>query len=94
MRRHLTTPAVGGLNHDTGLGRKRANRAAHERSSTMGSMYWCFGWRQPKTHQYTAVSATERGVFHGLAQLPNSDGFEPRTYASCLVCRCVAFPHA
>ena len=33
MRRHLTTPAVGRLNHDTGLGRKRANRAAHERTA-------------------------------------------------------------
>ena len=50
MRRHLTTPAVGRLNHDTGLGRKRANRAAHERSSTAGrtnlwSNLWCVWMR-------------------------------------------------
>ena len=65
MRRHLTTPAVGGLNHDTGLGRKRANRAAHERSSTMGSMYLVCLAGASQTHQYTAkplrVSATGLG---------------------------------
>jgi hypothetical protein len=56
MRRHLTTPAVGRLNHDTGLGRKRANRAAHERSSTAGrtnlwSNLWCVWMRAHPNHQ-------------------------------------------
>ena len=61
MRRHLTTPAVGGLNHDTGLGRKRANRAAHERGSTMRHVYvdvfGVFGWRAAKHTKYTPESA-------------------------------------
>ena len=68
MRRHLTTPAVGGLNHDTGLGRKRANRAAHERSSTMGSMYLvCLAAK----HTNTPLSERRRKgcFFIGLARV-------------------------
>ena len=64
MRRHLTTPAVGGLNHDTGLGRKRANRAAHERSSTMGSMYFGVFCCASQTHQYTAKPLTKSTERH------------------------------
>ena len=69
MRRHLTTPAVGRLNHDTGLGRKRANRAAHERSSTGGSnqsleqSLVCLDARPPKSPNRPGLDAS---CAHGI----------------------------